>query len=271
MSSPKERSEARRKALLSRGNDRLKKLTSSARGEDAPQFLHDDPPLVAPLKSFIGESTPEPAQTPSPAPSLLPAAGTDWSPEELRRAMESLGTLPGLPPTSTLPQPPRPNRLGALHKHKSASSTLLQRLSPLLSLLVPLTILLYFVTLHEPTLYNSLARIGNDHWSVRWSSLASFRGSQRMQRSEVVHPVPFFTTFISVQLLQELLDLALVPSGRGMPSFLTLISPHLPPSVQRWIIRLLFCVNVVTSLLDYTAVSVFGIGVVIWGSGMLSN
>lgn len=35
------RAEARRKAILARGTDRLSKLTTSARGEDAPQFVHD--------------------------------------------------------------------------------------------------------------------------------------------------------------------------------------------------------------------------------------
>lgn len=35
------RAEARRKAILSRGSDRLAKLTTSARGEDAPAYMHD--------------------------------------------------------------------------------------------------------------------------------------------------------------------------------------------------------------------------------------
>jgi hypothetical protein len=34
------KAEARRKAILSRGSDRLSKLTTSARGDDAPQFVH---------------------------------------------------------------------------------------------------------------------------------------------------------------------------------------------------------------------------------------
>lgn len=35
------RAEARRKAILSRGSDRLAKLTTSARGEDAPAYMKD--------------------------------------------------------------------------------------------------------------------------------------------------------------------------------------------------------------------------------------
>jgi hypothetical protein len=38
------RAEARRKAILSRGTDRLAKLTTSARGEDAPAYRHDGLP-----------------------------------------------------------------------------------------------------------------------------------------------------------------------------------------------------------------------------------
>ncbi|TCD60795.1 hypothetical protein EIP91_009508 [Steccherinum ochraceum] len=62
MSSATARAEARRKAILSRGADRLSKLTTSARGEDAPAYLHDDPPL-APLpnrpnlEEFVGEES----------------------------------------------------------------------------------------------------------------------------------------------------------------------------------------------------------------------
>lgn len=40
MSTATARAEARRKALLNRGADRLAKLTTSARGEDAPAYQH---------------------------------------------------------------------------------------------------------------------------------------------------------------------------------------------------------------------------------------
>lgn len=41
MASPTARAEARRKAILARGGARLAKLTTSARGEDAPAYLND--------------------------------------------------------------------------------------------------------------------------------------------------------------------------------------------------------------------------------------
>lgn len=46
MSSAAARAEARRKAILSRGSDRLSKLTTSARGEDAPAYAHDGAPFI---------------------------------------------------------------------------------------------------------------------------------------------------------------------------------------------------------------------------------
>lgn len=42
------RAEARRKAILARGNDRLAKLTTSARGEDSPVYNHEGNQVVHP-------------------------------------------------------------------------------------------------------------------------------------------------------------------------------------------------------------------------------
>ncbi|KAI0271732.1 hypothetical protein BC834DRAFT_967165 [Gloeopeniophorella convolvens] len=90
------RAEARRKAILSRGSDRLSKLTTSARGDDAPQFVHDDPPVPplpsAPrgdLASFIGE---DPLPTPPAAPRAPRGA-----PDARTSPFDSLG-LGGAPP-----------------------------------------------------------------------------------------------------------------------------------------------------------------------------
>lgn len=197
MSSPKERSEARRKALLSRRNDRLKKLTNSARGEDAPQFAHDDPPLVVPLKSFIGESTPERSQSPSLSLS------DNWSPQQLQRAAESLRAAaaaadspqPLIPSTEHLSKDfadfpwPSPNAPG-LETRTSSSPALAysQRLSAVLALLPPIVMLGYFVIFYEPAVYNSYAHIGAGGWSTRWSYLG-IRDTHRVVRSEGVHPV----------------------------------------------------------------------------------
>ncbi|PPQ78812.1 hypothetical protein CVT25_010681 [Psilocybe cyanescens] len=96
MSTPEARA-ARKKAILSRGSDRLAKLTTSARGEDAPAYLHDgqsniilhqspgqvkdvscsiDPPLAGlpptTTRNFLGEESSDmptpPSLSPSPSP-----------------------------------------------------------------------------------------------------------------------------------------------------------------------------------------------------------
>ncbi|KAJ3524794.1 hypothetical protein NMY22_g10852 [Coprinellus aureogranulatus] len=62
------RAEARRKAILSRGNDRLAKLTTSARGEDAPAYMKDvgtSSSVSSASRSFLGEETSD-----MPTPSL---------------------------------------------------------------------------------------------------------------------------------------------------------------------------------------------------------
>ncbi|CAL1697030.1 unnamed protein product [Somion occarium] len=118
MSSAAARAEARRKAILSRGTDRLAKLTSSARGEDAPAYMHEDPPL-APLpkhpnlEEFVGEETTlptppslsrtstssrKPSSTSISASSGLSSAGfgnhapdpSVWSEEQQRQLMQAL-------------------------------------------------------------------------------------------------------------------------------------------------------------------------------------
>ncbi|KIK94686.1 hypothetical protein PAXRUDRAFT_827754 [Paxillus rubicundulus Ve08.2h10] len=120
MSSPAARAEARRKAILSRGGDRLAKLTTSARGEDAPAYHQDDVPVrgaAAGLGAFVGEETdmpppPPPKETPSASPHRRSSATQGqpdrsvWSEEQQRQFMQALmgGTLN--PAAFPQPQPP---------------------------------------------------------------------------------------------------------------------------------------------------------------------
>ncbi|KAJ7743798.1 hypothetical protein B0H16DRAFT_1560653 [Mycena metata] len=55
------RAEARRKAILSRGTDRLAKLTTSGRGEDNPAYVRELTP-DPPLPSFPSSSSPSPSR-----------------------------------------------------------------------------------------------------------------------------------------------------------------------------------------------------------------
>ncbi|KAH7920493.1 hypothetical protein BV22DRAFT_1021089 [Leucogyrophana mollusca] len=103
------RAEARRKAILARGNDRLAKLTTSARGEDAPAYVHNDIPArgaAMGLGAFVGEDTnmppPRPteeSQRPSPPPPVSfggvglgnsPPDPSVWSEEQQQQFMQAL-------------------------------------------------------------------------------------------------------------------------------------------------------------------------------------
>ncbi|CDO71732.1 hypothetical protein BN946_scf184920.g16 [Trametes cinnabarina] len=86
MSDAKSRAEARRKAILSRGGDRLARITSSGRGEGAT-YLHDDPPL-APLPNrpglsdFVGETSDMPTPPAASTPASRNVSGSARSPFE---------------------------------------------------------------------------------------------------------------------------------------------------------------------------------------------
>ncbi|KDQ55008.1 hypothetical protein JAAARDRAFT_38115 [Jaapia argillacea MUCL 33604] len=112
------RAEARRKAILARGGDRLAKLTTSARGEDAPAFTPSERPLsnrTVELENFVGEESPSPplqlprSTTHSRGQSPFTSAGLGappdpsvWSEEQQRQFMHALmgaglATPPGQP------------------------------------------------------------------------------------------------------------------------------------------------------------------------------
>ncbi|KAN0101124.1 hypothetical protein V8E55_001108 [Tylopilus felleus] len=115
MASPTARAEARRKAILARGGARLAKLTTSARGEDAPAYLNDvtDVPARG-SAAFLGEETamppppPPPKDTPRPSPSPPAfAAQPDpsvWSEKQQHQFMQALMSS-ALNPSQTQTQP----------------------------------------------------------------------------------------------------------------------------------------------------------------------
>ncbi|KAF9221295.1 hypothetical protein BS17DRAFT_738000 [Gyrodon lividus] len=125
MSSPAARAEARRKAILSRGGDRLAKLTTSARGEDAPAYLQDDVPVrgaAVGLGAFVGEETdmpppPPPKETsriPPLHPSFAPQGQTNpsvWSEEQQGQFMQAL--MGGALNPASQSQPPLPDIAGS--------------------------------------------------------------------------------------------------------------------------------------------------------------
>ncbi|KAI0324455.1 hypothetical protein GY45DRAFT_380364 [Cubamyces sp. BRFM 1775] len=89
MSDAKSRAEARRKAILARGGDRLARITTSGRGEEGATYLHNDPPL-APLpprerpglSDFVGETSDMPTPPAASTPGSRNVSGSARSPFE---------------------------------------------------------------------------------------------------------------------------------------------------------------------------------------------
>ncbi|RPD70841.1 hypothetical protein L226DRAFT_562663 [Lentinus tigrinus ALCF2SS1-7] len=120
MADAKARAEARRKAILARGGDRLARITTSARGEEGASYMHDAPSLPSRgLTDFVGETSdmPTPAHSSTPGTrnvsdahtSPFSAAGLGsaapdpsvWSEEQQQQFMNALlgaaasGQFPG--------------------------------------------------------------------------------------------------------------------------------------------------------------------------------
>jgi len=165
MSTASARAEARRKAILSRGSDRLAKLTTSARGEDSPVYTSDTAGSRSTSRTFLGEDrsdmpapkplTPEPesssASTTAPhgasqEPAGLGRSGTPdpsvWSPEQQQRFMRALmdagNAPPGEPPLQSplgdpsdpidMSLPPMDNPLAALLFPQAQQQTGMQQM-----------------------------------------------------------------------------------------------------------------------------------------------
>jgi hypothetical protein len=131
------RAEARRKAILARGNDRLTKLTTSARGEDHPAYAHQgmpvnqmscnnanivilDPPVptvnddtLAPPRPSSSSSSRSRSQTPSLFEGMglggtPPPDPSVWSEEQQKVFMQALmgGAAPAMPGIAQMPGMP---------------------------------------------------------------------------------------------------------------------------------------------------------------------
>jgi len=131
MSTAQARAEARRKAILSRGTDRLSKLTSSARGEDAT-YINTESPITSKTvtsNTFVGEDPPElplPSQPRSVSGSAgkqrtellndlvntAPADPSVWSEAQQEQFMRALGAGsnrgPSEPPSLSTGGPSQP-------------------------------------------------------------------------------------------------------------------------------------------------------------------
>ncbi|OCB89220.1 hypothetical protein A7U60_g3586 [Sanghuangporus baumii] len=182
--------EARKKAILGRGGDRLSKLTTAARGEDHPVYSNtaDISSRNAPTtETFVGEesmmptppvrasSSPEPPRAVKPGSSTQPSPWTNEHQQELLRALTSApdtnrATAGTLNPFDTNNAPsesgaggdPMSAMLSALSQMsggpgqsapevtEAVPRSFFSKLRPLLHLLASWTLLAFFAFVMEP-------------------------------------------------------------------------------------------------------------------------
>ncbi|GBE78578.1 hypothetical protein BKA93DRAFT_902562 [Sparassis latifolia] len=320
------RAEARRKAILARGGDRLAKLTSSARGEEAPAYMHDDPPL-APLpnrpnlESFVGERTELPSSPSSSrnvgrsssAPFQAAGLGTSvpdpsvWSEEQQRQFLNALlggglapppvsNNQPRLPPSSGSSAPPSEDEpLAALMSSmtqfsdangsslmdsttSAASSqkladakpkTFLQKVLPLVHLLVAWALLAYFVFWKEPESYDLRthgAVLSDTRWT-RWAELAW----KFPEQGWGVQAVPFFWAFTTSILVLHSWRVFSRLDTIQTPMLLAFALPHLPPPLPSIITNGMKYLQIGGIFLDDLAALLVGLGFLVWIAGWLAT
>ncbi|KAF8439313.1 hypothetical protein L210DRAFT_3760991 [Boletus edulis BED1] len=293
MSSPAARAQARRKAILSRGGDRLAKLTTSARGEDASANLHDDAPARR-SAAFVGEETnmppPPPPPKDTPRPSPPPPAFTApsvWSEEQQHEFMQALmggalnpsGSFPSLPPPPpSFETPPRANdpfatmmaQMSSVNAAQGVAGkaptlpkppTRLHKWMPLLHLVCMWCFLAFFVLWKEPQVFveKTAGAVEVAFWK-RWPKLVNqgtFEGTWGVQ------VVSFFWAFMTLQVMLHSLRIFGGHNDTQPPALLTVVLPHLPPPLPSVILNGLGYLRMGNAFLDDMAAIVFGIGMLI--------
>ncbi|KAF8972577.1 hypothetical protein BDZ97DRAFT_1901133 [Flammula alnicola] len=261
------RAEARRKAILSRGTDRLAKLTTSARGEDAPAYLHDG-------EDSSNMPSPAARASPSPSPSPQPAR-TTTDPSRNTNMFEGLGanapdpSAGGVAGGGMFP-PFGPGWVEPKEKSK------LQKVLPLLHLLAMWCLLAYFVLWGEPKVHKDLT--GEDLglgvmglWK-RWADLGQksplLANSLQTFR---IHVVPFFWAFTTLQIGLHSLRIFSGFDSVQPPTLVALALPHLPPPLPSIIINSLKYMQMGSLFLDDLSGLVVGIGFIIYFSGWIAQ
>ncbi|EPS99667.1 hypothetical protein FOMPIDRAFT_1080588, partial [Fomitopsis schrenkii] len=299
------RAEARRKAILARGGDRLAKLTSSARGEDASTYLHDDPPLAPlptnrpTLESFVGEQTglpmptrtstaaaPQPAARPQ-APGAPSRAGTQLPPaqeEQMRAFREAFAAAVG----PSFPSPPQlgasedpfaalmasmaqPGGMPSMPQPKIAAvkpKTRLQKLLPFIHLIAAWILLMYFILRREPEAFESRTHIApSENLWRRWAELAWESPGDGWG----VQPVPFFWAFTALTLALHSWRIFSRVDAPQLPTLLAFALPQLPPPLPSLITNGLAYLKIGSVFLDDIAALLVGIGLFIWVAGWIAD
>ncbi|KZV61256.1 hypothetical protein PENSPDRAFT_659057 [Peniophora sp. CONT] len=297
-----QRAEARRKALLARGTDRLSKLTTSARGEDAPQFIHDDPPdLPLPnrpvrtvtqpsqLENFVGEGTAGTIPT-NGTPNPFDAMNDpNMFSSEMQQQMMRMFMGGGAPDPAGIPSAPGApvdDPFAALMQSLQAGGppgaapggfpgmgfgppppkprTLLHKLLPLIHLLSVWALVGYFVFWFEPQVSGSSAGFS------RWASLISERPRQGAARMLGVQPMPFFYAFITLELCLHSLRIFIGLDAVQPPMLLALAIPHLPPPLPTVITHGLKYIKMIGALLDDLAAAIVALALCAWIASVVS-
>ncbi|KAG1746882.1 hypothetical protein EDB19DRAFT_1905710 [Suillus lakei] len=300
------RAEARRKAILSRGNDRLSKLTTTARGEDAPAYLNADIPPRAAAASFVGEAPSKPLPDMPPPYSFGDAgfggAAPDpsvWSEEHQRQFFQALmGGAANSPPfpqpqisaaasdRTTIPPPGDPlaaimNSLqqmdpslgGATGKVPAPPApakppSIVQKFTPLLHILCTWLILAFFVLFKEPQALVERSGGTSEGFWKRWAELA-WRSSSI--EGWGVQFVPFMWAFMTVQIMLHSIRIYTGNNQVQPPALLALALPHLPPPFPSIITNGLRYIRMGGAILDDLSAVVFGIGMVVLIAGWFAG
>ncbi|KAG5636000.1 hypothetical protein H0H81_009427 [Sphagnurus paluster] len=297
-SSASARAEARRKAILSRGTDRLAKLTTSARGDD-PAYMHDDPPLpsIPTSRQFLGEesSMPSVSVSPppphrrtsgsgSPSPSPQPSRGSTpdvsldtsftsaasastpsaWSPEQQAQFLQALmGSGPnassGMDGMGMFP----PMGMGKSTNGTPGMTTQqqptrLQKLMPFVHLIAMWCMLAYFVFYAEPRVGGG-NQVGIDWGGDLWKRWRALGGSGVVEVVQVQF-VPFFWAFTTLQIVLHSVRIFSGFDAVQPPTLVALALPHLPPPLPSVIINGMKYLQMGSLFLDDLAGLIVGMG-----------
>ncbi|KAJ8517258.1 hypothetical protein ONZ45_g5531 [Pleurotus djamor] len=286
------RAEARRKAILSRGGDRLAKLTTSARGEDGSTYLNTDAPAPK-LSTFVGEESnmPTPPARPSASPSPQPSrhvSDTFGAPNVdppllpgMPRPDSSISNNDGIPPTppddpfaalmTSLQQQQHPMNDQPSGKTPAAVQTppsKLQKIMPFIHLAAMWMLLGYFVLFKEPEMFKErTSSVDVGVWS-RWGELMR---SPSVAGAWGIALVPFFWAFTTIQIVLHSMRIISGFDTVHPPALLSLALPHLPRMVSTIVINGMKYMQMMSLFLDDLAGLVVGVGFIVFFSNLYSQ
>jgi len=231
MSTATARAEARRKAILGRGSDRLSRLTNSARGgEDTLHLTSAEQPVSnkQSVASLIGDDLRDPPLS------------------HHRSAQFDIGTTTVLKP-----------------------KTMLQKLLPLVHILFVWLLFAFFVLFQEPGTFATNVRwqSGSETslWQ-RWAELGAEMDGITFHQSQ-----PFMWAFTTLELVLFSFRVFSGFDPIAQPTILTAILPMLPPQLSSISLNGLRYLQIFGTLLDDLAAVLIAIGFVVFVCGWVDS